>query len=58
MGLGIADLVQSESVGRIMSQLKSGEFKPNSRLTLPPLPQRSYAYLSDTAFDRPDWQNR
>jgi ribonuclease Z len=48
-GLGIADLVKIKQGEDFVS--KTGEIIPNSKLTLPPFHQRSYAYLSDTQFD-------
>jgi ribonuclease Z len=48
-GLGIADIVK---VKRGEDHITgSGTVIPNSRLTLPPFHQRSYAYLSDTMFE-------
>jgi ribonuclease Z len=47
--LGIADLVKIKQGADFVKD--SGEVVPNSRLTLPPFHQRSYAYLSDTRFD-------
>lgn len=47
-GLGVADLVKVKRGEDFVSQ--SGEQIPNSRLTLPPFQQRSYAYLSDTLY--------
>jgi ribonuclease Z len=48
-GLGIADIVKIKRGEDFVSD--SGEMIPNSKLTLPPCHQRSYAYLSDTQFD-------
>jgi ribonuclease Z len=48
-GLGIADLVKIKQGEDFVS--RTGEIIPNSKLTLPPFHQRSYAYLSDTQFD-------
>jgi len=48
LGLGIADIVKVKSGEDHVTE--SGEVIPNSRLTLPPFHQRSYAYLSDTQF--------
>jgi ribonuclease Z len=48
-GLGIADVVKTKQGADFT--LDSGEVIPNSRLTLPPYRQRSYAYISDTVFD-------
>jgi ribonuclease Z len=47
-GLGIADIIKVKRGEDYMTE--SGEVLPNSRLTLPPFHQRSYAYLSDTRF--------
>ncbi|MEN8158171.1 MAG: ribonuclease Z [Bacteroidota bacterium] len=48
-GLGIADVVRvKQGEDHVTSD---GEVIPNRELTLPPYRQRSYAYLSDTAFD-------
>ena len=48
LGLGIADIVKVKRGEDYITG--SGEVIPNSRLTLPPFHQRSYAYLSDTQF--------
>jgi ribonuclease Z len=48
LGLGIADIVKVKRGEDHITE--SGEVIPNSRLTLPPFHQRSYAYLSDTQF--------
>ncbi len=48
-GLGIADLVKIKRGEDFINS--DGEVIPNSKLTLPPYRQRSYAYLSDTVFD-------
>ncbi len=48
LGLGIADIVKLKRGKDYVS--KNGEVFPNSQLTLPPMHQRSYAYLSDTLF--------
>ena len=48
-GMGIADLVKVKR-GEDFTK-PSGEVIPNSKLTLPPYRQRSFAYLSDTRFD-------
>ena len=48
LGLGIADVVKLKRGEDYVS--KSGQVIPNSQLTLPPMHQRSYAYLSDTLF--------
>jgi len=48
-GLGIADLVKIKQGEDYING--EGEVIPNSKLTLPPYRQRSYAYLSDTIFD-------
>jgi ribonuclease Z len=48
-GLGIADLVKVKlGEDHVDGQ---GRVIPNRELTLPPYRQRSYAYVSDTAFD-------
>ena len=49
LGLGIADVVKLKRGEDYVSP--SGELIPNSQLTLPPMHQRSYAYLSDTKFN-------
>jgi ribonuclease Z len=49
LGLGIADIVKLKRGEDYISD--SGEHISNSQLTLPPIHQRSYAYLSDTLFD-------
>ncbi len=48
-GLGIADVVKIKQGADFT--LESGKVIPNSRLTLPPYRQRSYAYISDTVYD-------
>ena len=48
-GLGIADVVKVKRGEDFITE--SGELIPNSRLTLPPFHRRSYAYISDTAYD-------
>ncbi|MEA3462831.1 MAG: ribonuclease Z [Bacteroidota bacterium] len=48
-GLGIADLVKIKRGEDFLTD--SGVTVPNSKLTLPPFSQRSYAYFSDTAYD-------
>ena len=48
-GLGIADIVKVKRGEDYVTG--KGKVIPNSRLTLPPVHQRSYAYLSDTRFD-------
>jgi len=48
-GLGIADVVKIKQGADFT--MESGEVIPNTRLTLPPYRQRSYAYISDTVFD-------
>ena len=48
LGLGIADVVKLKRGEDYVSN--SGKVIPNSQLTLPPMHQRSYAYLSDTQF--------
>jgi len=49
VGLGMADVVKVKRGEDFVTE--DGEFIPNQRLTLPPYRRRSYAYLSDTAFD-------
>jgi ribonuclease Z len=49
MSLGIADLVKIKQGEDFTTE--TGSIIPNSRLTLPPFHQRSYAYLSDTLFN-------
>jgi ribonuclease Z len=48
-GLGIADLVKVKQGEDHITP--GGKRIPNAELTLPPYHQRSYAYLSDTAYD-------
>ena len=48
-GLGIADLVKVKQGADIITG--EGKIIPNSKLTLPPYRQRSYAYISDTVFN-------
>jgi ribonuclease Z len=48
-GLGLADVVKAKRGEDFVTE--SGERIANSRLTLPPYQRRSYAYISDTAFD-------
>ncbi|MCP4309819.1 MAG: ribonuclease Z [Bacteroidetes bacterium] len=48
--LGIADVVGLKQGKDHLT--RTGEVIPNQRLTLPPFRQRSYAYISDTVFDR------
>jgi len=49
LGLGVADVVKLKRGEDYLTE--SGELIPNDRLTLPPYHRRSYAYLSDTAYD-------
>ena len=49
-GLGIADLVRVKKGEDVV--LPDGKVVPNHLLTLPPYHPRSYAYISDTIFDR------
>jgi ribonuclease Z len=49
LGLGIEDMVRIKEGKDYMTS--AGKVIPNRELTLPPYHQRSYAYLSDTAFD-------
>ncbi|MFO7935899.1 MAG: ribonuclease Z [Bacteroidales bacterium] len=49
LGLGIEDMVRIKEGADYTTS--SGRLIPNRELTLPPYHQRSYAYLSDTAFD-------
>jgi ribonuclease Z len=48
-GLGIADMVKIKRGEDHIT--KDGEIIPNSKLTLPPYHNRSYAYISDTVYD-------
>jgi ribonuclease Z len=48
-GLGIADVVKVKRGEDYISE--GGERIPNSKLTLPPYHRRSYAYISDTAYE-------
>jgi ribonuclease Z len=48
-GLGIADVVKVKRGEDFITE--SGELIPNRKLTLPPKRRRSYAYISDTAYE-------